>query len=147
LRFEEADHQAVGLELRDLGVSSEAIHEIEEMPGALAKTPLGLGGFDIGKVPGALPVALAADHGEVFVEGGIVSFQRSQEAFNGAGEKPQPGEMGHVGGNLGGVQSLLVGGKAGRLDHLAGHVREDLPGHLVGAQTRVRKLWRVFWQI
>jgi hypothetical protein len=36
----------------------EPVHEIKQMPGALAETPLGLVGFDIGKISGALPVDL-----------------------------------------------------------------------------------------
>ena len=60
-------------------------------------------------------------------------FEGPQEALDGAGEKPQPGQMRHVGGDLGRVQSLLLGGEAGGLDHLPGHVREDLPGHVIGA--------------
>jgi len=50
LLLEEADHQTVGFERRNLGVTSEAIPEIEQVPGALAEAPLGLGRFDIGEV-------------------------------------------------------------------------------------------------
>ena len=60
-------------------------------------------------------------------------FQGSQKALDGAGEQPQPGEMGHVGCDLSRVEPLLSGGKARCPDHLPGHVREGVPGLVVGA--------------
>jgi len=70
------------------------------------------------------------------VELGVLFSQTFQKPFDDPDKKPQAGQMGHIGNNMGGVQTLLLGAQSGGGNQIIGKTLKDLAGLLVGGSPK-----------